>query len=138
MTEETKKQKTGEEADLKYLYVAYIRHSLIYPESGEYDKINEAWAEYKDGLFQRLFRTQGYRLNFNGTCHYMKGMIYGPLPEPTLNHMMESMRFVLCDHHIMFQIESSGKLFTVNPNFKNHVSLHKEDKIVTQWSLYNA
>lgn len=137
MTEEIKKQKITEEPDLHYLYIATLESSLYYPDEEDYRSAKEAWANCKERLFERVFETQGYRLNLKGFNHFVKGVIYGPLPVSTLNHIIKAINLVCGDSRIMFKIYPSGDQFKINNTFHHNVNVYPEEKRVVQWHIDN-
>lgn len=137
MTEEIKKQKITEEPDLHYLYIATLESSLFCVDEEDYRSANVAWTNCKEKLFERVFETQGRRINLVDYKHFVKGIIYGPLPVSTLNHIAKAINLVCGDSRKMFKIYASDDQFKVNNTFHSNVNVYSTEQRVLQWFIDN-
>lgn len=126
-----------EESELQYLYVATLESSLNCADEEDYRSAKEAWANCKERLFERVFETQGCRINLIDCNYFVKGVIYGPLPVSTLNHIIKAIDLVCGDNRKLFKIYPSADQFKVNNTFHQKVNVYATEQRVLQWFIDN-
>lgn len=136
MTEDTKKQKLGEDEELKYLYIAKMDAMVYYPNCSEFDTMDEVWRSSSEMLFRRLFETRGWKLIFPEFNHQLKGCVIGPYSAYVTNAIVHAIELTHDKYHIV-KVFPSRDMYKVNDTYKPKVIVRSEEKTITKWSISN-